>query len=157
MSNRHIRIIGVGNVGRGDDAAGLLVVRQLANRLPATVDVIECSGDLTRLLEAWRDATLVVVVDAMQTGLGAGTVHVLDPASAPLLESPMISDHGFGLASAIELGRALGNLPERLVIVGIEGVAFETGALVSSEVRDAVNRAVDLLVETLTAEAGSFS
>ena len=150
MSDGRVRVIGIGNTDRGDDAAGLLVVRELANRLPAAVDVIECSGDQTRLLEAWRGATVVVVVDAMQTGLGPGTVHVLDPGSAPLLENPALSDHGFGLATAIELGRALGNLPERLVIVGIEGADFATGALLSSEVREAVSRAVDLLVETFT-------
>jgi hydrogenase maturation protease len=155
MSDARIRVIGIGNPDRGDDAAGLLVVRELASRLPAAIDVIECRGDQTRLLEAWRGATVVVVVDAMQTGLGAGTIHVLDPASAPLLDNPALSNHGFGLAAAIELGRALGNLPERLVILGIEGADFETGALLSSEVRDGVSRAVDLLVDTLTAQAGA--
>ena len=100
-------------------------------------------ADQTRLLEALRGATLVVVVDAIQTGLGPGTVHVLDPRSAPLLENPALSDHGFGLATAIELGRALGNLPDRLVIVGIEGADFATGAPLSSEVSGAVSRAVE--------------
>jgi hydrogenase maturation protease len=151
MSDKKIRVIGVGNPDRGDDAAGLLVVRELAHRLPATIEVIECRGDQTRLLEAWRGATVVVVVDAMQTGLEPGTVHVLDPASAPLLGHPELSDHGFGLAAAIELGRALHNLPERLVILGIEGADFDAGALVSTEVRAAVSRAADLLVETLAA------
>jgi hydrogenase maturation protease len=157
MSDRRVRVIGIGNLDRGDDAAGLLVVRELASRLPAAIDVIECSGDQTRLLEAWRGATVVVVVDAMHAGLGPGTVHVLDPASAPLLDNAAFSNHGFGVAAAIELGRTLGNLPERLVIIGIEGADFETGALLSSEVRAAVSRAVDLLVETLTAQAIRFS
>jgi hydrogenase maturation protease len=155
MSDARIRVIGIGHPDRGDDAAGLLVVRELAARLPAAVDVLECTGDQTRLLDAWRGATLVVVVDAMCTGLEPGTVHVLDPKAAPLLENPALSAHGFGLATAIELGQALGNLPERLVIIGIEGIDFATGALVSTEVRAAVRRAVDLLVETLAGDAAA--
>ena len=153
MSDRRIRVIGIGNADRGDDAAGLLVVRELASRLPATIDVIECPGDQTRLLDAWQDATVVLVVDAMRTGLEPGTVHVLDPSAAPLLEDSALSAHGFGLATAIELGRAVGNLPARLVIIGIEGADFGAGALVSTEVRAAVSRAVDLLAETLVGDA----
>jgi hydrogenase maturation protease len=149
MSGARIRVIGIGNADRGDDAAGLLVARELVSRLPAAIDVVECAGDQTRLLDAWHGATLVVVVDAMRTGLEPGTLHVLDPTAAPLFDDAALSAHGLGLAAALELGRALGNLPERLVIIGIEGADFAAGALVSTEVRGAVTRAVDLLVETL--------
>ena len=120
MSDGRIRVIGIGNADRGDDAAGLLVARELASRLPA-LDVVECMGDQMRLLDAWQGATVVLVVDAMRTGLEPGTLHVLDASGAPLPADPALSAHGFGLATAVELGRAVGKLPTRLVIIGIEG------------------------------------
>ena len=38
------------------------------------------------------------------------------------------STHLIGLAEAIELGRALDQLPARLLVVGIEGASFTAGA-----------------------------
>jgi hydrogenase maturation protease len=149
MSDAPVRVIGIGNPDRGDDAAGLIVARDLAARLAAGSQVMALAGDQTQLLEAWRGAPAVIVVDAMKAGLARGSLHVLD-ARVPLLGDVTVSNHGIGLATAIELGRALGNLPERLVILGIEGVGFERGAPMSSQVRDAVARAVDLLAEMLT-------
>jgi Ni,Fe-hydrogenase maturation factor len=44
------------------------------------------------------------------------------------------------VAEAIELARAIDQLPCRLVVVGIEGIRFEWGELRSAEVADAVER-----------------
>ncbi len=52
--------------------------------------------------------------------------------------------HGFGLAGAIELARALDRLPARLVVVGVEAVGFEHGAPLSGPVRAAIPRATDI-------------
>jgi hydrogenase maturation protease len=45
-----------------------------------------------------------------------------------------LSTHGFGLAEAIELARALGGLPPRCVVYAIEGSSFEEGAALSPPV-----------------------
>jgi hydrogenase maturation protease len=105
---------------------------------------------MSSLLEAWRGASVAVVVDAMASGLPAGTVHVLAPDAEVLhAAGAHWSNHGFGLAEAIELGRALHVLPRRLVVLGIEGEDFETGAPVSTTVVHAVERAADLILDTL--------
>jgi hydrogenase maturation protease len=144
-----VRVIGVGHPDRGDDAAGLLVARALAGRLPCSVEVYECGGDVLNLIEVWRGADRVVLVDAMLSGLPPGTVHVLEPGSAAAVASLPLSNHGFGLAEAIALGRALDALPRRLVIVAIEGADFEAGVGLSHEVQAAVDQAADMLVEAL--------
>jgi hydrogenase maturation protease len=63
----------------------------------------------------------------------------LDAGSAALATTlgNFASSHAFNLAEAIELGRALGRLPPRLVIYGIEGACFEHGAAPSAAVRTA--------------------
>ena len=56
-------------------------------------------------------------------------MRVLDATHEPLPAGfTGTSTHAFSLAQAIELGRALGRLPERLLVVGIEGEGFEAGA-----------------------------
>ncbi|MDP3063937.1 MAG: hydrogenase maturation protease, partial [Chloroflexota bacterium] len=108
------------------------------------VAVVEATGDGASLLDVWQGHEHVVIFDAVSSGAVPGAVHRFDvcarPLSAKLLRS---STHAFGLADAIELARALGQLPPRLVVYGIEGERFEVGAGLSREVKRAVNEVVN--------------
>jgi hydrogenase maturation protease len=98
-----------------------------------------------------------VVVDAVRSGAMPGTVSVLEvgPGAADLatlgarLDPGPAGTHGFGLAGAIELSRALDRLPARVVVVGIEAVGFAHGAPLSQPVRAIVPRAVDAVLGIL--------
>jgi hydrogenase maturation protease len=121
--------IGIGNPLRGDDAAGLLVAARLREHSPPSLRVIELEGEPIDLIEAFDGADSVLVADAVSSGAEPGTVHRFDAAAAPLparLAGP--STHALGLLEAIELARALGRLPERLAVLGIEGARFEAGS-----------------------------
>ena len=125
-------VVGIGNDARGDDAAGLIAARRL--------EALAHEGDAMALLDVWRDADAVVVIDAVSSGAAAGTVHRFDASRAPLpaslRRSP--STHALGLADAIELGRALDRLPARVIVYGIEGGRFEAGAALTPAVAAAV-------------------
>jgi hydrogenase maturation protease len=143
-------VIGVGNAWAGDDAAGLLVARMVRERAPGEVAVIEHEGEPTSLLEEWRSAALAIVVDATSGGGSPGEVRVMDATDAPLPAAfTGTSTHAFGLAEAIELGRALGRLPERLLVVGVEGARFEAGVEPSAEVATALEPAADRVLALL--------
>jgi len=120
-----MRIIGCGNLHRGDDAAGIIA----AERLRAMgVEAAVCVGGFAQLMDMWHGADDVIVIDAVATGAPAGTVHLWD-ASRPLpFSKSSASTHGMGIAEAIELSRALKRLPSRLQIYGIEGRNFEVGS-----------------------------
>jgi len=122
-------VIGVGNSWAGDDAAGVLVARLVRDRVPDGVAVAEHEGEPTALLDTWERSGLAIVVDATFGGGRPGAVRVLDATHEPLPAGfTGTSTHAFSLAQAIELGRALGRLPDRLLVVGIEGESFEAGA-----------------------------
>lgn len=63
------------------------------------------------------------------------------------LRSPIgtISSHGLGVLEVMELGRTLGVLPERLVIYGIVGRAFDPGQGLSPEVERAAMQLIGRL------------
>jgi hydrogenase maturation protease len=129
-----VLVIGIGHPDRGDDAAGLLVARRLAANGPIPLDVRECAGDLATLVDAWIGAEGVVLIDATVGGGAPGDIRVVDL----LVDAPPAdrggSSHGFGLAEAIALSRALGTLPRALRLVGIEGARFDVGAHPSAAV-----------------------
>jgi hydrogenase maturation protease len=143
-------VIGIGNEYRCDDAVGLLAVRRLRSLVPLEVVVLEQEGDGAQLMEAWTGADLVFVVDAVCSGAPPGTTQRFDakvgPVPATLFRH---STHAFGLAEAIELARALRQLPAQLVVYGIEGRDFEAGVRLSGEVRGALDQVVKDLLEVL--------
>jgi hydrogenase maturation protease len=136
-------IIGLGNEYRRDDAVGLVVARRLREAAPESVRVLEESGEGTGLIESWQDADAVILIDAVHSGAKPGTLHRLDAHAQPIAKKFFrYSTHAFGVAEAVELARALGRLPPRLIVYGVEGKSFEAGVGLSPEVEAAVQAVV---------------
>jgi hydrogenase maturation protease len=135
-------VLGVGNAFRGDDAVGLAVAERLRGRVPAGVEVVPCELEPSRLIEAWEGAASALVVDAVESGAEPGTVWRFD-ASAEAVPARAFrsSTHALGVGDAIELARALGRLPERVVVYGVEGLEFTAGEGLTPPVQAAVERA----------------
>jgi hydrogenase maturation protease len=141
-------VIGIGNVLRGDDAAGPMVAALLNRRLGEEIAVAS-GGDVAELTVLWEGREAVVVVDAMASGRPPGAVARYDAVAGALpVQAFGRSTHAFGLAEAIELSRALGTLPARLVIYGIELGLTAIGGAPSP----AVVAAVQVVVEAIAAE-----
>src|SRR5579875_2524319 len=147
-----VLIIGVGNLYRGDDAAGLLAVRRLKEmRLDSSV-IMEHSGEGASLLEKWKNADAVIVIDAVDSGSALGTIHRSEPIEKPLPAGMFhTSTHAFSLPEAIERARALNELPPRLLVFGIEGRNFQAGSEMSPEVRDAIQKVAKMVADEATA------
>lgn len=143
-------VIGIGNPARGDDAAG----REVARRLRDTVNVAEHIGEATALLALLDGAEAAYLIDACVSGEPAGTIRRFDLAEGRLPQTASaVSSHGIGLAEALELARALGQLPPRCIGYAIEGRSFETGARLSPP----VVRAVAEVVRRLRAELAGIT
>ena len=78
-----MRVIGIGNPLRGDDAIGLLVARRVRELADPEVEVMELEGEPARLIDAWQGAGLAVVVDAVNSGAPEGTVMRFDADRRP--------------------------------------------------------------------------
>ncbi len=130
-----VLVIGVGNEYRGDDGVGRRVARELEQRGTHICTILEATGEGTTLLESWKNVDAVMIVDAVQSGAPPGTIHRLDAQSRPLPAGFLrTSTHAFGVAEAVELARALNQLPRRLILYGIEGKTFGPDAGLSPEV-----------------------
>ena len=143
-------VIGIGNAWRNDDAAGLSVARLLDGLEGA--EVIEREGEPTSLIDSWESAEAVWLVDAVSSGAEPGTVHRYDASERELPAALFrTSTHHFGLAEAVELARAVGRLPRRTVVFGIEGRSFDTGETISPEVEAAAERVAEAVRKEVTA------
>ncbi len=144
-----IVIIGVGNEYRSDDGAGIAVARRLRALFPASVTILEQSGEGAALIQAWQGAAWVMLVDAVRSGAPPGTIHRLDARAEPMPTGFFnYSTHAFSVAEAVELARSLDQLPPHLIVYGIEGENFAAGVGLSA----AVEQAVEAVVERAAAE-----
>lgn len=143
-----VLVIGMGNDYRSDDAVGLIVARRLRKGFAGKVTVLEASGDGTALVAAWKGADAVVLIDAVQSAGRPGTLYRLD-AHAQSVPTGLLhrSTHAIDVAEAIELARALGELPPRLIVYGIEGGNFEPGVGLSPEVEQVVQEVAKLVLQ----------
>ena len=143
-------IIGLGNRYRRDDAVGLIVARCLRERAPEHVRVLEERSEGTALMESWKDADAVILIDAVNSGAEPGILHRLDANKQPVpIGFSHCSTHAFSTAEAIELARALGQLPPRLIVYGVEGRTFEAGLGLSPEVEKAAREVVERVLEDI--------
>lgn len=152
---RRILVVGVGNPDCGDDGVGGVVAERLALLDLPGVRICVRSGDLLGLVEEWRAARMVILIDAAVAESGAAPVetvariHRIDVSGQSLPRQLRgHSTHGFGVAEAVELARTLGALPSRAIVYAVEGQCFDVGAGLSS----LVAAAVDTLAARIKAE-----
>lgn len=142
-----IVVIGVGNDDRSDDGVGIVIARRLRAQLSAEINIIEASGEGVSLLDAWQGATLLVLVDAAHSGGCAGRIYRFDASTEPIPSAFLnYSAHAFSVAEAVELSRALHELPPRVIVYGIEGSTFEAGVGLSPAVEGAVASVIARIV-----------
>jgi hydrogenase maturation protease len=143
-------VIGLGNEHRRDDRSGLDVVRLLGPLLEGTARTEECTSGGIALLELWRDADRVLVVDAVQSGAAPGTVHRLEPEDGFLPGFRTgTSTHGLSLVEAVGLAKGLGSLPRHLVVYGIEAEDLGVGVGLTAAVARGVQEASERILREL--------
>lgn len=147
---------GVGNVLRGDDGFGVEVVRRLEQLdLPAGCSIVETGiagiALVQELQEGW-DA--LIVVDTVDRGRTPGTVMVIEPdvvdvtGLEPMARHDLLADmHLATPERAMMLARALGALPDQVLMVGCQPTDAHA---VSDELTGAVASAVEVAVEEVS-------
>ena len=160
-------VIGIGNRFRRDDGVAAAVLDALA--APAgtpgasrtDVEFAELDGEPTRVVDAWAQRQLVVVVDALADPTrrpgDVVTMRAEDATTVAGWVAP-VSGHSAGLAEAMRLGEVLDRMPALLVVVGVVGADFAEGPGLSDAVAGAVEDAAAAVREVVAGQpAGSGS
>jgi len=157
-----IKIIGIGQSLRGDDAAGLAAVdlwhetyQAKVSRPNVQMELAELPGiGLLGLLEG---ANVAILVDAVHSDAKAGTVRVLTENQLESFKDGSGSSHGWGVAETLSLGRKLmlSALPGKLILIGIEAGQLTLGETLSPDVESAlpeVARLIEQYINTYPAD-----
>jgi hydrogenase maturation protease len=146
-------VAGVGNVLRGDDGFGVVVVQRLeAQGTPPEVKVLDTGIGGIHLVQELLDRTdALIIVDAVDRGRAPGTVFVIRPEVEDVNRlslherNDFLADMHYATPErALVLARALGVLPESAWIVGCQPEDAERlGEGLSAPVEAAVEPALE--------------
>ena len=136
-----ILIFGYGNVSRGDDALGPLLLESIQSRLdPDIVEIIEIQTDFQLQIEHALDLvgrTLVLFVDASVGCTGAFDFTELSPAC-----DKSYTTHAMSPAAVLQVYRDINRCPPPpSFLLSIKGEQFELGADISPQAESHLQQA----------------
>jgi hydrogenase maturation protease len=142
----------IGNRLRRDDGAGPYIADLLKQAgLADDIEIQEHWGEGSELMQYWDSAAKVVLIDSACSGGAPGSRHTFDAIKQEIpRDFCYYTSHRFGVAEAVEVARALGQLPPSLQLYAIEGADFSQGEGLS----DAVRAAARQLAEELRLQLG---
>jgi hydrogenase maturation protease len=153
-----VLVVGCGNLIRGDDAAGPVLVRRLAERGVADhVRLLDAGTAGMDVGFAMRGMQRVILVDASSVGVEPGTVHHVPGEEMVDLAPPTGGNlHRFRWDQALGFAQWLlkDEYPAHVEVWLIEGSSYEPGEPLTPAVDAAVDAVADRLIEDLTTPRG---
>lgn len=158
MGNRaaaepRVAVVGVGNEIMRDDGVGPQVIAELESH-PATgsdeVRLYDAGTTAFLALEALSGCERAIVVDAIRTGAEPGTIReyrYVDGAFDG--EAPEMTMHDVSFTEALEYAREAYDLPDDVLVLGVEPATIEPGTELSEPVDRAVPAVVGAILECL--------
>lgn len=148
-----IKIIGLGNGFRADDAAGIVVARQLLPYKSPSVSIIDGGLAGLTLLHEMEGTDKLILIDAVSSQSEVGTLlrftippQDLDTIGQLAWSTSGSSTHDWGLGAALTLAETLSELPPSVVIYGIEIATVQQGFELSPKVAKAIQTVVTRIV-----------
>lgn len=151
-----ILVAGIGNAWLRDDGFGGAVARRLeARELPDGVAVIDAgTGGLDLAYEGMRGFDALVLLDVSRQDSEPGTLYVMevdeDTVDAQIEDGDVINPHGMDPQTVLRFVKSVGAWPGKVIVIACEPENVgEMGWGLSRRVEQAVERAVDVVLETI--------
>jgi len=144
-----LKIISVGNDLYGDDGIGTEILKMVKEySVFADTPLIDCATDALSIIDHFKDAEHVLIIDAAKMGEPPGTVKLFDATKAKLLiKTDHLSVHGISLAETMNIAKRIGLYPKSVAIMGIEPEQLSVNTGLSNSVAYAIPVALTKLIE----------
>lgn len=150
-----LSIIGCGNTNRCDDGAGIYVVNKLREALGALPDGVQIFDAGTAGMEVMfkaRGSSALLIIDASHSGSKPGAIFEVPGEDLAKQPEPSYNLHDFRWDHALFAGKKIfkEDFPEDISVFLIEAADLSFGLELTSEVKSAADRVVEIILERLT-------
>jgi hydrogenase maturation protease len=147
-----VLVLGIGNLLWADEGFGVRAVEALHQRyqLPENVTLLDGGTQGLNLLAPVCAAERVIVFDAIDYRLPAGTLRVYRDAEVPVWSDTSMSLHQATFQELLSLAQLRGQFPQRITLIGVQpDVLEDLGGSLSPLVRARLDEVVALAVAEL--------
>lgn len=147
----NVLVLGLGNILLSDEGVGVRAVEELQRRYDCSDDVEIVDGGTVgfELLPYFDERSHILIVDAVKADNKPGTIVRID--DPPAYFRARTSPHQIGLADVMGLAAISDNLPQNIILLGMEPKRLATGLTLSREIEQNLSRLVDMVVTELEA------
>ena len=154
---RRVLVLGLGNALLKDEGFGVHVAQKLAQtKLPDYVEVIDGGTSSLDVLLCEQGIGKLIVVDVLKADSEPGSVYRLkvkgdqrkkleDIFSHP--QRGTVSLHQIGLMDALAVAEKLNNVPQEIVIIGVEPKEIGWGLELTDVLKEKIPQIVNLVLE----------
>lgn len=146
-------VLGIGNLLWADEGFGVRCVEHMAERyeLPESVELLDGGTQGLYLLPYLQQARRLIVFDAIDYGLAAGTMRLVENAEVPrFMGAKKMSLHQTGFQEVIAAAELTGRCPAEMLLIGIQPVELDDyGGSLRPQIASRVGVAVYLAARRL--------
>jgi hydrogenase maturation protease len=152
---KHLLILGVGNLLLSDEGIGVHVAqRMMAMDWPPEVQVVEGGTDGFGLVNIIVQADRMILIDAVKGGGRPGSIYRFDLEDCPPYPDLFkTSVHQISILEVINLTGLIGSTPQT-TIIGIEPQCLEVGMELSPLIESKIPKVIHMIQEEVEVSLG---
>jgi len=137
LSNKTL-VLGLGNILLKDEGIGVHIAHLLQkSTLPKNIEIIDGGTSSLDILLSLRNIDKLIIIDALKCEKKPGTIYRMTPDDFEVkVDLEKLSLHQMGLIETITILKRMGNLPQEIVIIGIEPEKIEPGTELSDTIKE---------------------
>lgn len=157
-ATKKITILGIGNTLYQDEGVGVHILPLLRERFAhkndeAVFEIVEGATDGMRLLGPVEETDYLLIIDAINAGKEPGTIIKIENDDIPQYFGVKMSIHQIGFQEVLFAARIREELPESMIMFGIQPESLELGL----ELTNTVQEKLPELVEKIVAQVNTWS
>ncbi|MEN9502266.1 MAG: HyaD/HybD family hydrogenase maturation endopeptidase [Pseudomonadota bacterium] len=151
----NVLLLGIGNLLWADEGFGVRALEHLHAhyQFPANVQLLDGGTQGIYLVQYVEAADILVVFDAVDYGLPAGTLKIVEDDEVPrFMGAKKMSLHQTGFQEVLAMAQLLDRYPKHLLLIGVQPVELDDfgGSLrpeVKAQIQPAIQIALDYLAQ----------
>jgi hydrogenase maturation protease len=146
-----ILVLGVGNVLLTDEGVGVRALKELERQytFPENVELLDGGTSGIELLRHIRNRDYLIIIDCMKCGQDPGTVVRVEGQDVPTAFRTRISPHQLGLSDLLAAAMLTDELPENLVLFGVEPESIDIGLDLTDKVEASIEKLTGAVIDEL--------
>lgn len=149
----NVLLLGIGNLLWADEGFGVRALEHLHThyQFPANVQLLDGGTQGIYLVQYVEAADILVVFDAVDYGLPAGTLKIVEDAEVPrFMGAKKMSLHQTGFQEVLAMAQLLERYPKHLLLIGVQPVELDDfGGSLRPEVKAQIEPAVQIALDYL--------